>query len=84
LEGTLKINFDTTIRDHFSAQAVVCRYHKGSIIKVASQISPPCSRNYGEAQGALLAASLASSLHLKQFVIEGDSLIVRGNYLLSI
>jgi hypothetical protein len=81
LEGTLKINFDTPIKDHSSAQAAACKYHKGSIIKAVSQISPPCSPNYGEAQGALLAASLASSLHLKQFVIEGDSLIVRENYI---
>jgi hypothetical protein len=75
LEGNFKINFDTAIQDHFSAQAVVCRDHTTSIIKAVSQISPPCSSSYGEAQGALLVASLAS-LHLSQFVIEGDSLIV--------
>jgi hypothetical protein len=34
------------------------------------------TKNIGEAQGALLAASLATSLHLSQFVIEGDSLTV--------
>ena len=72
-EGTFKINFDTAIRDIFSAQAAVCRDHTGSIIKVVSQISPPCSPNYGEAQRALLAPSLAFSLQLKHFVIKGDS-----------
>jgi hypothetical protein len=72
-EGSFKINFDTAIRDLFSAQAAVCRDHTGSIIKVVSQISPPCSPNYGEAQGALLAATLASTLQLQHVVIEGDS-----------
>jgi hypothetical protein len=33
----------------------------------------PCTPAYGEAQGALLAASLASQMQLSQFVIEGDS-----------
>ncbi|XP_059451030.1 uncharacterized protein LOC132181816 [Corylus avellana] len=75
-EGHLKINFDTAIRDHFSAQAAVCRDHKGIIIKAISQINPPCSPNFGDAQAALLAASLAVSLNLKNFTIEGDSLIV--------
>jgi hypothetical protein len=73
MEGHYKINFDTAIRDHFSTQAAICRDHTGFILKAVSQISPPCSPSYGEAQGALLAASLASSLHLSQFVIEGDS-----------
>jgi hypothetical protein len=74
--GHFKINFDTAIRDRFSVQAAVCRDSHGSILKVISQISPPCTPNYGEAQGALLATSLAASLHLSNFIIEGDSLIV--------
>jgi hypothetical protein len=74
--GHFKINFDIAIRDHFSVQAVVCRDCNGSILKAISQVSPPCTPNYGEAQGALLAASLAASLHLTNFSIEGDSLIV--------
>jgi hypothetical protein len=49
LEGFLKINFDAVIRDQFLAQAIVCRDHKGTIIKAVSQISPPCSPSYGEA-----------------------------------
>jgi hypothetical protein len=76
LEGHYKLNFDTAIRDHFSVQAAVCRDHQGAIVKAVSQISPPCTLGYGEAQGALLAASLASQLQLSHFVIEGDSLIV--------
>ena len=76
LEGHYKINFDTTIRDHFSTQAAIYRDHTGSILEAVSHISLPCSPSYGEAQGAFLAASLASSLHLSQFVIKGDSLIV--------
>jgi hypothetical protein len=73
LEGHYKLNFDTAIRDHFSAQAAVCRDHTGAIVKAISQISPPCTPAYGEAQGALLAASLASQMQLSHFVIEGDS-----------
>ena len=75
-KGSFKINFDTTIRDHFSAQAAVCRDHYGSILKAVSQISSLSSPNYGKAHGALLAASLASSMNLKHFVLEGDSLTV--------
>jgi hypothetical protein len=40
-KGSFKINFDTVIRDHFSAQAAVCKDHIGSILKVVSQIYPP-------------------------------------------
>jgi ribonuclease HI len=43
---------------------------------VATQIQSACSPNKGEALAALLAVSLASSLHLDRFVIEGDSQIV--------
>ena len=74
--GHFKINFDTAVRDHFSVQAIVCQDSNGSILKAISQVSPPCSPNYGEAQGALLAASFAISLHLTDFSIEGDSVIV--------
>jgi hypothetical protein len=74
--GHFKINFDTAIRDHFFVQAAVCRDSNGTILKATSQVSPPCTPNYGEAQGALLAASLAVSLNLSNFIIEGDSLIV--------
>jgi hypothetical protein len=74
--GHFKINFNTAIRDQFSVQAVVCRDSNGSILKAISRVSPPCTPNYGEAQRALLAASLAVSLNLSNFSIEGDSLIV--------
>jgi hypothetical protein len=68
-----KINFDTAIREDFSAQAVVCRNHKGQIIDMVSQINFHCSPNLGEALAAHLAILLASSLHLKNFIFEGDS-----------
>jgi hypothetical protein len=74
--GHFKINFDTAIRDQFSVQAAVCRDSNGTILKATTQVSPPCTPNYGEAQGALLATSLAVSLILSNFVIEGDFLIV--------
>jgi hypothetical protein len=71
-----KINYDTAIRDSFSAQAAVCRDSAGSIIKCSSLISSPCSAIYGEASAALLAVKLALSLHLSSFILEGDSLTV--------
>jgi hypothetical protein len=39
-------------------------------------IKKPIYQPYGETQAALLACSLAVSLHLEKFVIEGDSSIV--------
>jgi hypothetical protein len=70
------VNFDIAIRDDFSTQAAICRNSKGKIIKILTQVRPPCSPAYGEAQATLLACSLATSLHLGNFVIEGDSSIV--------
>jgi hypothetical protein len=43
---------------------------------MASQLSPPCHPNYGEALAAKLAVSLASSLQLGRFILEGDSQVV--------
>jgi hypothetical protein len=36
------------------------------------QISPPCLPNVGEALLTLLGVSLASQLHIDQFILEGD------------
>jgi hypothetical protein len=41
-----------------------------------SQISSPCLPNYGEALAARLAISLATSLNLEKFIIEGVSQVV--------
>ncbi|XP_059428504.1 uncharacterized protein LOC132162261 [Corylus avellana] len=71
-----KINFVTAIKDSFSVQAVVCRDSNGTIIRILSQISLACLSNYGEALAAQLAVSLASSLHIGKFIIEGDSQVV--------
>jgi hypothetical protein len=71
-----KINFDTAIRDSFSSQAAICRNHSGQLIKIASQIQSKCSPNKGEALAAQLAVSLAASLHLNRFILEGDSQVV--------
>jgi hypothetical protein len=76
MAGSFKVNFDTAIRDDYSAQAAVCRDSHGNIIKSVSQINPPCDPIFGEALAARLAASLASSLNLSKFTIEGDSHIV--------
>jgi hypothetical protein len=72
----LKINFDTTIRETYSAQAAVCHNHHDQIIKMHSQISNLCLPNMGEASATKLATSLASSLNIKRFILEGDSQIV--------
>jgi hypothetical protein len=74
--STFKINFDTAIREQFSAQSVVCRDSTGVIIQCFAQISLPCSSIYGEASGALLAAQLSLFLKLPSVIFEGDSLMV--------
>jgi hypothetical protein len=54
----------------------MCRDSKGLIIKAISRINPPCDANYGEALVAQLATSLAASLNLKNFSLEGDSSMI--------
>jgi hypothetical protein len=76
---SFKVNFDTAIRDDFSTQATICRNYSGKIIKILSQVRPPCSPAYGETQAALLAYSLAVSLNLENFVIE-DLLLLLFHY----
>jgi len=46
------------------------------LIKIASQIQSKCSPNKGEALATQLAVSLAASLHLNRFILEGDSQVV--------
>jgi hypothetical protein len=71
-----KVNYDTTIRQDFSAQAAVCRDSRGTIIGCFTLISPPCSPVFGETTTALLACCLAISLELQHFILEGDSFVV--------
>jgi hypothetical protein len=49
---------------------------KRVLLSQATISTTPCEPSVGEAQAALLAASLASSLKLVNFVLEGDSTIV--------
>jgi hypothetical protein len=72
----VKIKFDTTIRDSFSAQAAICRDDKGHILQAISQINISCSPNVGEAMAAQLAILLALSLKKDRFIIEGNSEVV--------
>jgi ribonuclease HI len=72
----VKINFDTVIRDSFSAQAVVCRDMQGQILHLSSHISSPCTPNVCEAHAALLTCSIASSFSFDKFILEGDSKVV--------
>jgi hypothetical protein len=74
--GSFKINFDTAICENFSVQAAVCKDSKGKIVKAISQTNPPCDPNFGEALATQLAASLTASLQLKNFSLEGDSVVV--------
>ena len=80
LASTIKfvrsINFDIAIREQFSMQAEVCKDSKGHIVKAISQINPPCDPNFGKALAAQFVSSLATSLNLKKFSLEGDSLVV--------
>jgi hypothetical protein len=71
-----KINFDTAIQDYFSTQAAVCQDHLGHIIKMDTKISSQCLPNMGEALAANLAVSLAISLNMQRFILEGDSQII--------
>ena len=64
------------IRDSFLAQAAVCHNDKGQILHVATQISKSCTPNEGEAMAAHLTISLANSIHMDHFIIEGDSEVV--------
>jgi hypothetical protein len=70
------VNFDAVIREGFSTQAAICKNSNGVIIKTLTQVSPPYSPVYGEAQAAKLAGVLANSLHLDKFILEGDSALV--------
>jgi len=76
IASTFKINYDTAIRDTFSAQSAVCCDSNGSVIHCLVQVSPPCTAIYGEVSAALLAAKLALSLKLPSVIFEGDSLMV--------
>jgi ribonuclease HI len=57
-------------------QVAICRDEKGNIIQAISQINNSYSPNEGEAMAAQLAISLATSLNLDLFIIEGDSEVV--------
>ena len=48
------------------------RDNKGLILHATSQISNSCSPNEREAMAAQLAISLAKSLNMDHFIIEGD------------
>jgi hypothetical protein len=65
--ASFKVNFDTAIRENFSAQSAICRDHNGKIVKAIPQISPSCDPLFGEALATALAISLAVSLKLRFF-----------------
>jgi hypothetical protein len=55
---------------------VVCNDNKGHILHATSQISHSYSPNEGEALAAQLAISIAKSLKMDHFIIEGNSKVV--------
>ena len=71
-----KVNFDAAIKEDFSIQAAVYKNSNGLILKMHSQVRPPCSPVYGEALVAQLVGVLATSLKLDMFILEVDSFIV--------
>ena len=75
-QGFSKINFDAANREDFSSQVAVCSNFNGEIIKILTQVRPPCSFVYGEALVAQLAGVLTNSLQLDKFILEEDSTIV--------
>lgn len=60
----------------FSCQAAIIRDHRGQLVKMATQIQSKCSPNKCEALAVQLAVSLASSLGINRFILEGDSQVV--------
>jgi hypothetical protein len=68
-----KINYDAVSSEVFSTQVAVCRNSKGKIIRILTQFRPPCSSTYDAALAAHLAALLAHSLKLSNFILEGVS-----------
>jgi len=71
-----KINYDTIIRNNLFVQAVVCRDSTCTIIQCLTKINHPCAADYGEAQAALFAVELSSSLKRPYILFENDSIIV--------
>jgi hypothetical protein len=76
LGSSLKINFDTAIRDSFSTQGAVCRDSSKKILKAISHISPLYDPPYSETLAAALDISLAISLGYLDFSLEEDSQVV--------
>jgi hypothetical protein len=72
-EGYYKVNFDFASSEFFFVQVAICRNSHGTIVKSLYQFTPPSDDVYAEAQAALLAVSLANSLKLDRFVLEGIS-----------
>jgi hypothetical protein len=68
-----KINYDAVSSEDFSTHAAVCRNSKGKIIRMLTQFRPPCSSTYDAALAAHLAALLAYSMKLNNFISEGVS-----------
>ena len=74
--GNFKVNFDTATRELFYIQVAVCRDSHGTIVHSIYQFSPLGDPDCAKAQAAFLAASLASSLKIVKFVLEGNSPLV--------
>jgi hypothetical protein len=71
-KDSFKVNFDIASGELFSVQAAICRDSHGTIVQSIYQFNPKCDLDYAEAQAVLLAASLAGSLKIVKFVLEGN------------
>jgi hypothetical protein len=65
-----KINYDAVSSEDFLTQAAVCRNSKGKIIRMLTQFRPHCSSTYDAALAAHLAALLAYSMKLNNFILK--------------
>jgi hypothetical protein len=80
LPGNFKVNFDVVIKNDFSVAAMVLSDSNGKIIHAVTKRLSTTDATIGEAQVALLASQIASSLGIYSLTLEGDAI----NIILSI
>lgn len=68
--GTIKIKFDTPVKDNLLWAAAVCRNCKGEILRIRMQKAVGSNPLKGEALAARLAFGLTSKLSLRSLLLE--------------
>jgi hypothetical protein len=74
LPGNFKANFDVAVKNDFSVAAMVLSDSNGKIIHAATKRLSTTDASIGEAQAALLASQIASSLGIYSLILEGDAI----------